>query len=247
MKIPALFTSTVLCTLSACSHTPSTDPGASKESELTAESGKAFVERTNDELREIWVEAGRAEWVKSTYITDDTEALAAKANERSLSYMSKLIPEVVRYDNVQVDADTRRQLMRLKNSRTLPAPNDAASRKELAQIMAKMEGIYGKGKFCRDPKDCQDLGALMKIMAEERNYDKLLEAWKGWRTISPPMRDMYQRFVDIANHGAKDSGFSNVSALWKAGYEMDPDAFEGEIERLWNQVKPLYEQLHCDV
>ena len=35
--------------------------------------------------------------------------------------------------------------------------------------------------------------------------------------------------------------------MWRSGYDMSPVEFEAETERLWSQVKPLYEALHCYV
>jgi len=33
--------------------------------------------------------------------------------------------------------------------------------------------------------------------------------------------------------------------MWKSGYDMPADAFEADVDRLYTQMKPLYEQLHC--
>ncbi len=35
--------------------------------------------------------------------------------------------------------------------------------------------------------------------------------------------------------------------MWRSKYDMTPQAFEIEVDRLWNQVKPLYDSLHCYV
>jgi peptidyl-dipeptidase A len=84
-------------------------------------------------------------------------------------------------------------------------------------------------------------------MRNSRDWDELLDAWIGWRTISPPMRKDYERLVALGDEGAREIGFANLGELWRAGYDMKPAAFEQETERLWGQVKPLYEQLHCYV
>ncbi|MCK6544992.1 M2 family metallopeptidase, partial [Myxococcota bacterium] len=138
----------------------------------------------------------------------------------------------------------------LKISLPLPAPSDADKRAELASIQAKMSGLYGKGKYC-DQKDgkerCRDLGELSKVLATSKSYDDQLDAWKGWHTISPVMRPMYQRYAELANEGAKEIGFKDLGDLWRSGYDMTPAEFEAETDRLWNQLKPMYDQLHCYV
>ncbi len=222
----------------------------------TPEEAKAFVKQVNEDLMKLWVEAERTSWVKSTYITDDTEALEARANERVMKYLSEKIVEAKRFDGLSLDPDTARSLYLLKYSAGLPAPSDPAKRAELADIASKMEGQYGKGKYCspklkgkgKDKKsECLDLEELSDIMDSSHDYDTLLEAWKGWRTISPPMRPMYERFVQLGNEGARELGFSDMSAIWTGGYDMPPAEFKKEMDRLWTQVEPLYDQLFCYV
>src|SRR5690606_21610990 len=125
----------------------------------------------------------------------------------------------------------------------------ARKREELARIAATLEGTYGKGKWCGpDGKGkCRDLEELSEVMRRSSDYDELLDAWVGWRTISRPMRDPYARLVQLSNEGAREIGFKDLGQLWRSGYDMTPEAFEKETDRLWNQVKPLYDDLHCYV
>ncbi len=216
--------------------------------EPTIDDARAFVSKTNTELKDLWTQTARVEWVMNTYITHDTELLAAKANEDVLGYTSAAIQESATFDGMTLDEETERQIRLLKVSSPLPAPSDPDKRKQLATIASKLTSIYGKGKYCRDGEtECRNLGQLSKVLATSRDYDELLDAWKGWRTISRPMRPMYESFVDLANEGAKEIGFDDLASLWRSGYDMPPEAFEAESERLWQQVKPLYEDLHCYV
>ena len=221
-----------------------------EEAKPTAADAKAFVDGVDKELRKLWIEAGRAEWANATDITDEHEAAAAAANEKVLAYTAQAIKDAQKFKDVEdADADTKRMLKLLSVSTSMPAPADAAKTKKLAEIAASLGSMYGKGKYCKGEgeKDCKDLGQLSDIMAESRDYDELLEAWKGWRTISVPMRSMYQEFVALTNEGAKEIGFANTGEVWRSGYDMTPAEFEKEMERLWQQVRPLYEQLHCHV
>ena len=152
-----------------------------------------------------------------------------------------------RFDGLELDPDTARTLKLLKVSPTLPAPTDASQRKRLAQLSSELGSLYGKGKYCKNGK-CRDLGELSSVLASTRSsYNARLEAWTGWREISRPMRPKYAEMVDLANAGAKELGFADLGDLWRSKYDMAPDAFQAESERLWNQVKPLYEALHCHV
>ncbi|HYG66307.1 MAG TPA: M2 family metallopeptidase [Anaeromyxobacteraceae bacterium] len=237
----------------------------------TAAEAKAFVSRVNADLKRLWIRSSTAEWIKSTHITDDTERNAAALNEDVMAYLSSAIQDAVRFDGVKSDPETERMLMLLKIASPLPAPSDPAKRAELAALAARLEGIYGKGKVCRPApakaakaaggaaavrtastaatgaEDCRDLQALEETLAKSRDYDVLLEAWTGWHGIAREMRPLYERYVALGNEGAREIGFRDLGELWRAGYDMTPAAFEQDTDRLWNEVKPLYDQLHCYV
>jgi peptidyl-dipeptidase A len=222
------------------------------------EDAKAFVTQVNDDLKKLWIRSSTAEWIKGTYITDDTERNAASANEDVMEYLSAAIKEALKLKGVKVDPETERMLYLLRVSQALPAPSDAVKRGKLADLAAKLEGIYGKGKWCgkgyvrgkdekEDKKKCKDLQALSDILTKGGKYEDQLDAWEGWHTISVEMKPLYEQLVALSNEGAKEIGFGNLGELWRAGYDMSPADFEKETDRLWTQVKPLYDDLHCYV
>ena len=212
---------------------------------------KEFVDQVDHSLRTLLVAASKAEWEKNTNITDANEKAAAEANEKVMEFMGTTIKAATGIKTDGLDPDTARKLHLIKTTASPPpAPSDPAKRKELAELGAKMEGIYGKAKACKDPskpKTCKDIGQLSDIMAESRNYDELLTAWQGWHATAVPLRPLYSRFVELANEGAKEIGYTDLGELWRSGYDMSPAEFETETDRLWTQVKPLYDQLHCHV
>ncbi len=211
---------------------------------------KAFVERVNADLRRLYTRLSVAEWVKATYITDDTERLAAWANEELMAYMSGAIQESLRFRDSAADPQTRRQLELLRLvPEPPPAPRDPARRAELSEVYARLGAAYGKGKWCgRDGKGrCRSLSGLEEVLKESRKPEELLDAWVGWRTVSVPMKPLYQRLVELSNEGAREIGFADAGEQWRSGYDMPPDAFAAETDRLWEQVRPLYQALHCYV
>jgi len=218
-------------------------PSAEKARRADAEE---FVRRTNGKYEEMRVERAASAWAHATYINQDTALLSARAQERWLKFRSGAVEEAKRYDGIELEPLTRRAINSIKWGATLPAPDNDAKRRELSEIMARMEGMYGSGKHCPNgPESCRDLEKLSQVMARSRDYDELLDAWRGWRTISPPIRADYQRFVELGNEGARTLGFNDMGELWRSGYDMPVADFGDEVERLWSQVSPLYEQLHC--
>jgi peptidyl-dipeptidase A len=223
------------------------DVEAEPDAGADAAAAKAFVDQADKDMRALIVASSKAEWDKNTNITDATEKAAADANEKLMEYMGKTIQAATRFKTEGLDPDTARKLHLLKvTSSPPPAPSDAAKRKELAELGAKMEGIYGKGKACKG-KQCRDIGQLSDVMAESRSEKELREAWEGWHAVAIELRPLYSRFVELANEGAREIGYKDLGELWRSSYDMTPAEFEQETERLWNQVKPLYDQLHCHV
>ena len=226
--------------------------GCSRDASQTAaapkETADQFVERLNRELTELGREQAAAGWAYATFINMDTEFLNAKATERGLEYFSNAVEAAKQYENQKLSPATARTLLLLKLGVAAPAPKDPAKRAELAAITSKMEGMYGAAKYCpKGPESCKDQEQLTDVIANSRNYDELTEAWTGWHSTARPLRKEYVRFVELANEGAGELGFKDLGAMWRSGYDMPPDDFTKEAARLWGQVKPLYDSLHCYV
>jgi peptidyl-dipeptidase A len=215
-----------------------------------AAEAREFLRPVEADLLKLWVAREHAGWVKSTFITDDTELLSAAADEAVMEatarYSALAICRFGAYLK-ELPADLRRKIDLLRLSISLPAPKDAARRTELARIGSLLEGMYGKGKYCppRLKGACLNLEELSELLAKKRDYDQLLDAWQGWHSISPPMREQYARLVEYGNEGARELGFKDLGELWRSRYDMSAQDFEAELGRLWSQVKPLYEDLHC--
>ena len=221
--------------------------GAAPTSKPTAAEAQEFMLRVEIRLRELGNRQQRAAWVQATYITDDTEAIAAEANKDLIAATVELAVEARRFEGLVLPEDVARKLELLKLSLPLPAPRDPKLQTELTELAASLEGLYGKGKYCPPGKDCQDIAALSRVMSQSRDPAELLEAWRGWHAIAPPMRPKFERFVELANEGSRTLGFPDMGALWRSNYDMPPEAFAAEVERLWQQVRPLYLSLHAYV
>ena len=205
----------------------------------TVREAEKFIADAEARLLVLSVDGSRADWVKSTYITDDTEALAAKTDERLINATVELAKQATRFDSLKLPPDVARKMKLLKLSLTLATPADAKESEELTRIAASMEGTYGKGKYCPPGKDaCLDLEDLTRLMANSRNPAELLDGWRGWHAISRPMRPDFVRYVALANKGARELGFADTGAMWRAKYDMPPDDFAKELDRLWDQVRP---------
>jgi peptidyl-dipeptidase A len=222
----------------------------SAQSAPGADEARKFLADMNRDMLRLINEANRGGWVQSTYITPDTELLAAHANELLVNAVTKYAKDARRFDGVQLPASDRRQFDVLKNSLTMSAPPDPKEAEELTRLVASMEGAYGSGKYC--PKsagsgDCLDIEKITEILAENRDPARLKEVWEGWHTVGAPMRKDYARFVELSNKGAAALDYPDTGAMWRGKYDMPPDAFAKELDRLWEQLRPLYLSLHTYV
>jgi peptidyl-dipeptidase A len=232
--------------LSAAVPARKASPAAGKRA--TVVEAKAFLDEAEARLLALATDAGRAAWVQATYITDDTETLAAQANARSIAATVAYAKKSTRFAGLKLPDELARKMKLLKLSLTLAAPSDPKESEELTRITAGMEGAYGKGKYCPPGKDkCLDLEEITRIMAESRDAAELLDVWRGWHAIAPPLRKNFVRYVELANKGARELGFADTGAMWRSKYDMSPQAFPAELDRLWEQVRPLYLSLHAYV
>ncbi|HEV2167195.1 MAG TPA: M2 family metallopeptidase, partial [Thermoplasmata archaeon] len=190
----------------------------------------------------------RMAWVYATFINEDTELLTSKADARVTLATVDLAKRAARIPEVGLSFDTARQLRLLRLSLPILSPSDPLEGEELAGLVASMTGRYGKGRY--RPKGSAvdlDLTALSRAMAEGRDADTLEDLWTGWHAVGRPMRPEFARYVELANRGAQEVGFADTGAMWRSKYDMSPETFERETERLWEEVRPLYRLLHAYV
>ena len=213
----------------------------------TVAQAEEFMKKAEAELSDLGTRTNRAQWVQSNFITDDTEALASDAIEHTTAVTTELIDQARQFEGLQLPPDLARKFKLLKLSLTAPAPKDPKLRREITEIGTSLEGEYGKGKYCRKPDECLDITAIERIMSTSRDPNELKDIWIGWHAIAPPMRERYARFVELSNQGAREIGFKDTGSMWRSNYDMKPEEFSADMERLWNQVQPLYLSLHTYV
>jgi len=240
-------TSLVACNQDKKDSDTTTQAKQTSPKALTSKDAQIFLDEVAKEMVTLGVSGARAAWIYANFITEDTASLAAEADQKSTEAGVRFAMKAAEFDNVEVNSTQRRQLNILKQSLVLPAPQDSAKSAELAQIGAELGSIYGKGSYTTKEGKKLSLGDMTSTMATSRDYDELLEMWSGWREISPSMKPLYTRQAELANEGANGLGYKDLGAMWRSNYDMPADDFANELDRLWGQVKPLYDDLHCYV
>ena len=225
-------------------------PGAT-DSTPGADSVTAFLKDANDTLLSLGKASNEAGWVQSTFITTDTQAISARVNDAYVTAATNYAKKAATFPAGAGTPDEQRQLSVLKNTMTMAAPANPAEAAEMTRLGAALEAAYGSGKYCPSGVEaadsCLDIEAVTKILAENRDPKRLREVWEGWHTISPAMKKDYVRFAELMNKGAKEIGFADNGVMWRSRYDMAPEAFAQEMDRLWEQLRPLYLSLHAYV
>ena len=208
----------------------------------------AWVEDAERELYALSVEAQRADWVYNTYITPDSEALSSAANARLISRAVELAKRVAQQPTTGLPSVTARKRHLLRVALPLVAPSEGNAAEELTGLVARMQGEYARGRHTPAGESKPvDLQVLSRILAEKTDPVVLEDAWAGWHRVGRTMRTDFTRYVELANRGSRELGFEDTGAMWRSRYDMEPEAFSREVERLWSEVRPLYRSLHAYV
>ena len=252
-----------------------TDTAAVPTAATAQQTPAEFLAAAEKELSDFSDYAARVAWVNSNFITDDTDWLNARAGSEGTLLSVRLANATKQFEGAALPPEQKRKMDILRAGIVMPAPSTGTPDQqkqiadELATITTDLQSTYGKGKVPLDPAKF-DVGAVLKILNASRNKEEprdpkaaltleeaslllaeardpkiLAAAWEGWHSISPVMKPDYQRMVEIGNAGARELGFKDVADMWLANYDMPSADMEKTVERLWTQVKPLYDDLHC--
>ena len=221
----------------------------SKSSEQTEQNQELIsfleeVEKDDEALNPIIYSAS---WISSNFITHDSQMVLSDYSKRSTLDALQKSKDASAFNNVATSEKNRRKLEILKTAFVMPPPFDEALASELSKIETKLSAMYGSGQYCFSDNDCNDLEGFESIIDNSRNPDQLKRAWRGWHEVGKAMKDPYMRMVEIGNQGAQDLGFADLSDLWFSKYDMPSEEFLSSIDGVWDDVKPLYDALHCHV
>ena len=220
---------------------------ASETETVTEQDAKDFLAEVQETAEIEGPVISSAYWISSNFITYDSQIVAADFSKRYTLMGLEQAREAAKFDELDLPPEDRRALNIIKNGFVMPPPLDEDLAGELSSISTELEAMYGSGTHCFNADECYDLEAFEAIIDNSRDPDELLKAWNGWREIGKPMKGKYLRMVDIGNQGAQDLGFDGLSDLWFSQYDMPAEEFSETVDRVYEDLKPLYESLQCHV
>ncbi|MCF8881543.1 M2 family metallopeptidase [Erythrobacter sp. SN021] len=216
---------------------------------MTPQGAADWVAMVEKDMFDFSVEYGRVLWINSTYIIHDSDQLAAKYGAQATEKSVKYANEAAKYAQIAgLDPEVARKLDILRNGIVMPAPVRDGAATELNEIAIKLGSAYGKGKGTLNGEEINGSDIEAEMGNLDRTPAELAEMWTSWHdNVGAPMRDDYQRMIAIAGEGAAELGYDDLGAMWRSNYDMSPDQFAAETERMWQEVKPLYMALHTYV
>uniref|UniRef100_I3KVC0 Angiotensin-converting enzyme n=1 Tax=Oreochromis niloticus TaxID=8128 RepID=I3KVC0_ORENI len=203
-----------------------------------------LLEEYNSTAEVVWYAYTEASWKYNTDINEANKQL--EKNLEMSAHTLKYGLQARQYDTTDFqDGSVKRIIKKLSDIERAALPS--AELEEYNTLLSNMETKYSVAEVCRENNECLPLDPdLQKIMAESRDYDELLFAWKGWRDAAGKvLRQDYKRYVELANKAATLNGHSDNGAFWRSLYETP--TFEEDLETLWKELEPLYLNLHAYV
>ena len=225
------------------------DHAAEEAKALTPEDAKEWVAIVEADYNAFSKESGHVSWLNQTNLNHDSNTLAAKYGAEGTLKSVAYANEAAKYARIEgLDPETARKLDILRNGIVMPAPSREGAAAELSEIATQLGAAYGQGRGTLNGEEINGSDIEAEMGNIERTPAELAEMWTSWHNnVGAPMREDYATMVGIANEGAKELGFADLGAMWRSNYDMDPDQFAAETERMWQEVKPLYVALHTYV
>uniref|UniRef100_A0A8C3B3R6 Angiotensin-converting enzyme n=1 Tax=Cyclopterus lumpus TaxID=8103 RepID=A0A8C3B3R6_CYCLU len=199
---------------------------------------KKFLDDYNSTAEVMWNAYTEASWMYNTDINKANKQAMLEKNLQLSAHTLRYGQQARQYDTTDFQDSSVKRIMK-KLSDIERAALSTAQLEEVNTLLCC-------AVFCMCKKGMRCVSDLQKIMAESRDYDELLFAWKGWRDAAGKvLRQDYKRYVELANTAAKLNGHSDNGAFWRSLYETP--TFEEDLEALWKELEPLYQNVHAYV
>ncbi|XP_059535969.1 angiotensin-converting enzyme 2 isoform X1 [Myotis daubentonii] len=223
----------------------------------TEEKAKIFLDNFNSKAEDLSHESALASWDYNTNITDENVQKMNEADSKWSAFYEQQSKLAQTYPLQEIQNPTiKRQLQVLQqNGSSVLSPDKS---KQLSTILTKMSTIYSTGKVCNpnNPEECFTLAGLEDIMEKSKDYNQRLWVWEGWRSeVGKQLRPLYEEYVDLKNEMARGNNYEDYGDYWRGDYETEgKDGYNysrhqliEDVERIFLEIKPLYEHLHAYV
>jgi peptidyl-dipeptidase A len=203
----------------------------------------AWLASADKAMAEQTVKSGHAQWVYQTYVNDDTAQIVADSDAAGTLLQVAQAKQAAAFAKVPgLSPETLRRLTMIRTGITSPAPSTPGAAEEFSSLQAHIQGIYATGHATRGGVSISG-HEVENAMITDRNPDELKEMWLSWHdSVGAPMKADYARMVAFPTRARASWAIPIPARLWRGNYDMTPDEFAAMTEKVWGQVRPLYQQ-----
>uniref|UniRef100_T1PCB8 Angiotensin-converting enzyme n=1 Tax=Musca domestica TaxID=7370 RepID=T1PCB8_MUSDO len=205
-----------------------------------------YLANINKELAKHTNVETEASWAYASNITDENERKRNEISAENAKFMKEVAKDIQKFNwRSYGSADVRRQFKILSKTGYSALPEEDYA--ELLDVLSSMESNFAKVRVCdyKNGEKC-DLSLdpeVEEIITKSRDPEELKHYWvQFYDKAGTPTRKSFERYIELNTKSAKLNNFTDGAEVWLDEYE--DDTFEQQLEAIFEDIKPLYEQIH---
>ncbi len=228
---------------------------AQETSQVTIEEAKKFIETTNTLKKEVTDRVDEAWYIRDRYWTLDTDNHRTELYNKAIAVEINSAYEAIKYKDLNLNKDLSRRLADLlwMGDYLSGHPHPEGERKValLKKTTDELTQRYSSSTACinsdSNKEICFNAHQLSEKMAASDNEGELKSLWEAWHNNMASLKPLFQQQLQLNNEGAQRFGFSNRAEMQLSEFERPLEDLLEELDRTWNDVKPLYDALHLHI
>lgn len=240
----------ILCLSATVVWRPVLSAGIKNCSHCSEIEASKYLENANHALTQWTNRVIHANWNWLTNLTNENAEKKLAINLEFSKFLKCMWEETVKYPwTTYKDPNIKRQFKLMSVLGTDALPEDKL--RKLEETISAMESLYGRATIPEygDNNSNRTLSLepdINDILDKSTDVNELKHVWVQWREATgKKVRPMYAEYVKLSNEAARLNNYTDTAEFWIRGYDVDD--FRPRMERLWNQIKPLYLQIHAYV
>ena len=202
----------------------------------------------------LYAEMVRASWTASTDVSDEHTGLRTGADTIwgafvGSGFVITRARTLLEHRDELDDSTVRQLMMVLENAAIAPQTNPDLARRRVAHESSQSALLDGygfclnrRGENCRTPITTNDID---RVLAESNDLTERLRYWEASKEVGLALRPGLGELRDLRNATAREMGYPDFFAYRISNYGMTPDEMMQTLDRLLEEVRPLFDALSC--
>ncbi|XP_072950039.1 angiotensin-converting enzyme-like [Epargyreus clarus] len=211
---------------------------------------EAFMDEMDKLSLEVCKTSSEALWSYVTDINNESKKnammrIAAEEDETKKQYWNLLKQKYLNDIRNENDLRMNRKIRIIKARGTNVQMPQSKQREEIDT----MQRIWSRVSVCAyNATDCntehsRTMNDIISVFKTSNNSNELAYYWKAYRDgTGKKIRPIFKDYVARMNNVAKEENFTDAGEMWR--YAFEDEDFVKTVDRVWSEIKPLYELLH---